>query len=103
MSCVLGGKLALSSVEDIDTMWVIDDTRLYESSHASTRTLNGTPTVWSAGAPVLPDGVPGDADSPGSRTSIFVYVCACAVVTDADNMSAAAQNIDMINSVFLSF
>jgi hypothetical protein len=66
------GSEALPSVEVSVTEFVTLATRFQELSHARTVTLNGTPTVWLWGAPVLPVPVPGAGDSPGRSTWSFV-------------------------------
>ncbi len=71
-SCVGDGRLALTSVEAIDTMCVIEVTVCHVASHARTLIVNGTPAVCAAGAPVFPEVVPGAAVSPGSSTCSFV-------------------------------
>jgi hypothetical protein len=48
------GSDALPSVDVSTTEFVIVVTRFQELSHARTVTLNGTPTVWLWGAPLLP-------------------------------------------------
>src|SRR5262249_35315633 len=67
-SCAAAGSDALASVLRILIVWVIEVTRVQVASHALTVTRKGIPAVWGDGAPVLPEGVPGAADSPGSNT-----------------------------------
>jgi hypothetical protein len=66
------GSEALPSVEVSVTEFVTVVTRFQVLSQARTVTLNGTPTVWLWGAPLLPVPVPGAGDSPGSSTWSFV-------------------------------
>src|SRR6267143_782796 len=60
------GSDALASEASIWIVCVTEGTRAQVLSHALTVTVKGTPAVWACGVPVLPEGVPGAADSPGS-------------------------------------
>ncbi len=62
-----GGSVALASDARIWTTFVTEVTGVHVSSQAFTAIANGTPAVWARGVPVLPEGVPGAAVSPGRR------------------------------------
>src|SRR5688572_2554284 len=66
------GSVAFPLVDVRVMEFVTEFTRFHELSHARIVTLNGTPTVWLWGAPVLPVPVPGAGASPGRSTWSFV-------------------------------
>src|SRR6266850_3492557 len=70
-SWAAAGSEALASELRMRIEWVTEGTTAQEASHALTVRRKGIPAVWGLGAPVLPEGVPGAAVSPGSRT------CSC--------------------------
>ncbi len=65
-SAALAGRPALASV---DVIWIVSValTTFQFKSTALTVALKEDPAVWALGEPVLPDALPGDAVSPGSR------------------------------------
>jgi hypothetical protein len=67
----LAGKVALGSLDVIPTM-SLALTRFQLASTALTVTLNAAPPFCADGVPVLPEGVPGAATSPGTRSCSFV-------------------------------
>src|SRR6185295_5283171 len=72
-SCAGAGRVALASDEVI---WMASETVLtsvHVLSHARTVMSNGMPETCARGEPVLPEGVPGAAVSPGIRTWRRVY------------------------------
>src|SRR5262245_53288755 len=67
-SCADAGSVALASD---DVIWIASETvvtRVHVLSQARTVMSNGMPATWARGEPVLPDGVPGAAVSPGINT-----------------------------------
>ena len=67
-SWAAAGSDALASELKIRIVCVTDGTTFQDASHALTVTRNGIPAVCGRGVPVLPEAVPGAADSPGSST-----------------------------------
>src|SRR5437773_2467369 len=61
------GSVALASEARTWIELVTVATVVQVLSHARTVIVNGTPTVCARAVPVLPEGVPGAADSPGMR------------------------------------
>lgn len=80
LSAALAGKVALLSLEVMPTVSVAL-TRFQFASTALTVTLNAAPAVRAVGVPVLPDGVPGAAVSPGINSCSFANGPATTVVT----------------------
>jgi len=62
------GKAALLSDEVIRTVSATVGTTFQFVSTALTVTVKGVPAVWLVAVPVLPVGLPGEADSPGERS-----------------------------------
>src|SRR4051794_128729 len=60
----------------------------FASTALTTTPLNDVPAVWAVGVPVFPVGVPGAADSPGSR--IWSFANAPALTLNAALSSGAS-------------
>src|SRR6266568_1303149 len=71
-STELVGKVAAESVEVMAAVSVTVLARFQLASTALTVTLNGPATFWLIGVPVLPEAVPGAADSPGASSCSLV-------------------------------
>src|SRR4051812_31722275 len=69
-SAAFAGKAAFASLERIFTVSFVLIGFQFAST-ALTVTLNTAPAVWVEGAPVLPETVPGTADSPGTSNCNF--------------------------------
>src|SRR5215471_2031154 len=92
-SCAGDGSVALASDDNTWTECVIEVTRVQVSSHAFTVIVNGTPTVCARAVPVLPEGVPGAAVSPGTSTWIREYGPAEAGPASVAPSDAARENV----------
>src|SRR5215471_9473496 len=92
-SCAGAGSVALASDDNTWTVFVTEVTRVQVLSQAFTVIVNGTPTVCARGSPVLPEGVPGAAVSPGSSTWSRVYGPAEAGAASIAASDAASANV----------
>ena len=67
-SAVLGGSVAVASLEPSPTVSVTVLTRFQKPSTALTVTPKPMPAIWALGVPVLPLALPGAAVSPGTSS-----------------------------------
>src|SRR5436309_13643656 len=75
-SALVGGKLALGSLELIPALAVTELTRFQFASTALTVTLKAVPAVRAVGVPLLPLTLPGAAASPGTKNCNLVNAVA---------------------------